>query len=826
MGDIAVPVSDAAVAETSREQPVVQFAASTFYVREGEQLKVAVQRLGHCMSTTSSVDWATNSSPYEGKKFRACVGTLTFGPGELFKEFEVPLIDDDHFGSALQFRLELSNPTGCSLGAHCGDVMMQDNDVFPTNRYKEKIEQDRSTVSWQKGESWNMFKEFAKFIFRHTPGSKKVLISDQVDNVIFFIEIVVMRILVNVLSTREAGGWISFMRQLSGNQNKGPSESQELHATIIILGLVLLLPHVITHWLMYKRTTWKVTGGARAILQENLLRKYLSQDEAKAFAPTASFLDSFGHDVGDLVVNGYNKLFAVAKSIGRLLIAFALTMVLAVEEKVNKDIDLAFMAFLPFLVLPIFIIVLLVVRHHANLKALARTQNAEDELLHKVDKATESYRMVVDMESRGAVVSDCLENIVKLNSLLSKLAGLMANNRSAVHWVTEMLLVLWIAIGGNAVAAAFTKGPGHSKELDLGSFLAVLSLIRANGTEFENLCEVWLSLQTNYPALWNLVALMNVGSDLEERLCQQRARLSHGKASVEHVHKVFMPTDLNRNEFPEDCMPLILDNINFAYPKTCTDKAVTRCSSHMGSINSFSQHTAGDMLFDNLSHQFQQGSLIAITGPRRSGKSTTLKLVGGVLLPVAGTISIPPYLRILHVTSETTMWRGTVAENIFFGVCASLGMKTDDYATLDRQTLERGWHVCRVLNFPTHLQKLAEDLTTTQELNLFTLAASHAKLIHLARAFIADPEVLVVHEPTFFLAQDLSRVVMEALAAFVKLRGLVPDDQRQQSRRPRTVFFSSADQFALAYADRIVKLAAPKKLNKHFSGDIAGSAMV
>merc|ERR1712129_637145 len=142
----------------------VLFAASTFYVREGERLRVVVQRLGPCASATSSVDWATKPSPYEGKKFKACRGTLTFPPGELFHEFIIALLDDNDFASTLQFRVGLSNPIGCTIGADCADVMIQDNDVFPSNRYKEKVEEDRTTESWREGESWNMFKQWAKFI--------------------------------------------------------------------------------------------------------------------------------------------------------------------------------------------------------------------------------------------------------------------------------------------------------------------------------------------------------------------------------------------------------------------------------------------------------------------------------------------------------------------------------------------------------------------------------------------------------------------------------------------------------------------------------------
>jgi len=319
------------------------------------------------------------------------------------------------------------------------------------------------------------------------------------------------------------------------------------------------------------------------------------------------------------------------------------------------------------------------------------------------------------------------------------------------------------------------------KGLDLGTFLAIVNLIRSNGAEFENLCEVFLSLQTNYPTLWKLVVLMNLGSDVGARIQHQKLRLKAGEASVKEVHTGYMQADLSGSvfpeEFPEDGIPFVFESISFAYP------------------------TQGKPMVDGFTRHIRQGSLIAFTGPRGSGKSTILKLMGEVLMPSTGTISIPPHLRILHVSAESTIWPGKVEENIFFGVCASLGMKTDEHAALDRKMLDRGWHVCRTLNFPEHLQEFAQDLETTTELDHSMLSVSHKKLLRLARAFISNPEVLVVHEPTFFLPKELCVVVMNALTEFVKLRGLVPDDQKQESRRPRTMLFSSVESLELGYAD-------------------------
>jgi len=294
------------------------------------------------------------------------------------------------------------------------------------------------------------------------------------------------------------------------------------------------------------------------------------------------------------------------------------------------------------------------------------------------------------------------------------------------------------------------------------------------------------------------------------RIEQQQARIDAGEAFVKEAHATLKEADVGGCIFPEDDMPLTFEAISFAYPKSGTPIRPANFG-----------HTSFAEV-DGFTKQFQQGSLIAFTGPRGSGKSTLLKLIGEVLIPFSGNISIPPYLRILHVSAESMIWPGTVAENIFFGVCASRGMNTDEYAKIDRKTLERGWHVCRVLNFPEHLQKLAEDLETDKELAAYALPASHRKLIHLARAFICNPEVLVLHEPTFFLQAELHVVVMDALREFVKHRGLMPEKDNLDSRRPRTLIFSSNEPLDLRYADDVVHMGPVDDE----TGDIVESVML
>merc|ERR1719436_1364597 len=60
----------------------------------------------------------------------------------------------------------------------------------------------------------------------------------------------------------------------------------------------------------------------------------------------------------------------------------------------------------------------------------------------------------------------------------------------------------------------------------------------------------------------------------------------------------------------------------------------------------------------------------------------------------------------------------------------------------------------------------------------------------LARAFVMNPEVLVIHKPTIAFNRQESEQMIAKLRQHVDERGLALPEQERAQRRPRTVFFS------------------------------------
>merc|ERR1719161_2888864 len=64
--------------------------------------------------------------------------------------------------------------------------------------------------------------------------------------------------------------------------------------------------------------------------------------------------------------------------------------------------------------------------------------------------------------------------------------------------------------------------------------------------------------------------------------------------------------------------------------------------------------------------EIQQGTMVALVSQRGGGKTTMLKVLGGVLLPESG-LHLPPHLRVLHISGDPHFFEGTLRQNLTFG---------------------------------------------------------------------------------------------------------------------------------------------------------------
>lgn len=129
---LAIP-SNAAVFIADNDAGFAFVSATNKVLETAGPASATVMRIGPTTSTLS-VNYATHDgTALAGTNYTATSGTLTFGPGEIFKSIQVPVMDDPDVTGDLLFTIALSTNSG-SLGAQLSYpstnyVIIQDADA-------------------------------------------------------------------------------------------------------------------------------------------------------------------------------------------------------------------------------------------------------------------------------------------------------------------------------------------------------------------------------------------------------------------------------------------------------------------------------------------------------------------------------------------------------------------------------------------------------------------------------------------------------------------------------------------------------------------------
>jgi len=159
------------------------------------------------------------------------------------------------------------------------------------------------------------------------------------------------------------------------------------------------------------------------------------------------------------------------------------------------------------------------------------------------------------------------------------------------------------------------------------------------------------------------------------------------------------------------------------------------------------------------------GEYVALVGPNGAGKSTTLKTIAGLLRPMSGeirfkgeSISGLPGNKvarkgIAYVSEAMNLFVNmTVQENLFMGAYTL----SDKKLRKDRLDFVYGL-------FPRLVERKNQLAGT--------MSGGERKMLAIGRGLMSNPELLLVDEPSFGLAPQLTESVFESLNA-LKKRGV------------------------------------------------------
>lgn len=165
-------------------------------------------------------------------------------------------------------------------------------------------------------------------------------------------------------------------------------------------------------------------------------------------------------------------------------------------------------------------------------------------------------------------------------------------------------------------------------------------------------------------------------------------------------------------------------------------------------------------VLQRVSLQIKPGERVAILGPSGAGKSTLLALVSRLYDPDAGRVFIDGHdlrevtLRSLRgqmaqVQQETYLFNASVLENLRYG-------RPD-------ATLEQVETAARAANAHGFISRLTEGYDTLVGERGVKLSGGQKQRIAVARALLADPQLLLLDEPTSAVEPESEAAIIEAL---------------------------------------------------------------
>lgn len=208
------------------------------------------------------------------------------------------------------------------------------------------------------------------------------------------------------------------------------------------------------------------------------------------------------------------------------------------------------------------------------------------------------------------------------------------------------------------------------------------------------------------------------------------------------------------------------------------------------------------VILPDFSLDIPAGQTIALVGTTGAGKSTLAKLVSRFYDPSEGRVTLDGVdLRSLHpkdlrraivmVTQEAYLFSGTVADNIALG-------KPD--ATMDEIRA-----AARAVGADAFIEKLPDGYATDVNKRGGRVSAGQRQLISFARAFLADPAVLILDEATASLDIPSERQIQDALQTLLADRTAIIIAHRLST-------VAIADRVLVMEHGRIIEDDAPEEL--------------
>jgi len=535
-----------------------------------------------------------------------------------------------------------------------------------------------------------------------------------------------------------------------------------------------------------------IKNRTRNFLQTCLFRKYLNYCEESRTEVRPSAMQVALIQETNEVAKGYDALLDIMRLCGKLTITSC--FILLENPSAVKYV----------LLMPCIMLLYGFWCHRALLTATALPGDALTELVAIAGEACHKYRLIADYTQRPQINENFSQKAEELRRAEVPAASIKMACFFFPKWLSAISIGIYLALNAWKTLLP-ASDPSH---VSVGEFMATLTVFQSVCTDFTDLFKQVLEISLVTDPLKTLSVYLNLVTDVRAR--KRVNDMCHGLQQESRIHSVAAISGNARTTCLEDTIPIRLESLSFGYRER--------------------------FIFKNVSISVPQGKLVAIVGAHGSGKATLLRILGHTIFPGerSGHVFIPTHLRILHVSQEPMLLNFTLWENLVFGcpgihddtriknILHMLGMNTV-LSMLEEQSKyhpESGRNLHSIENSGSKFDddddqdtvlsldsEVDEDTLLWQRRPMYSEKAK----IHLARAFIMNPEVMIMHRPLHHFSAASQGVILNAIREHVDGLGLFMPQSSRHHLRPRTVFFTPESIQQAKMADVIWKVDSHSK---------------
>mmetsp|Transcript_20945 Transcript_20945/g.48821 ORF Transcript_20945/g.48821 Transcript_20945/m.48821 type:complete len:844 (-) Transcript_20945:340-2871(-) len=761
---------DAATSAASRDRlDIVQFSAPIFVAAEGEPFSIQVMRLGSLAGRVSCCFKTVASSGKAGKRYVHSEGEIIFEDGEFQHSIDLDILNSPTWSATLEFKVMLENPLSCQLGRYLKTcrIKVMDSDTFPTSAYAEELTQGPEKI-----ENMNralLHLEFLKLMLAVPGNTSRFIVTclfDQLKNAYVWFTLVSSVYMVNVIF------------------GKDPSDQAELlipgdpERTAQVLGVMYIALPVLLHVWKVAKLKMDVKGHCKLFLQTSIMRKYMNYSEESRAETTQ-------HEVQKFIVQNASDL---AESVDEVsgLFETMWKLVMLNYFAVSSDPGMLWAV----LLMPAVMAAWTLFRE----KILRKPEHpdlAQKLVADLVAEISENYSLIAGYFQRPSMNEKFAARANKLSDVLLPRALYDLRSDFFFEWLGPLLVGFYLCFYSPQVL---------SGKLSLGTFLATISVFKEVSNNFFDFFAGIKSIVSKFEPLVEITVFLNRPTDVQALKDQVEFRVRETGLLRK---KLLQEPDPGNGVVRTDLIPIRLEDLSFKFAST-------------------NHH-----ILSGANIAVNQGKLVAIVGAAGSGKTKLIRLLASEIAPTSGRVLIPSHLRCLLVTHKVFLMNTSPLQNLFFGDPSTIAQPEERHRMmwiLDKLRMDRTRQLAEkeieILQEPPELEQEPEGCCnferptppadppharwTPQDGSFQALRVEHllhgwreslsfqekAK-IHIARALIMNPEIMILEKPLMNFDENEAALVASVLKEYVANRGVAMPVDSYESRRPRSCFYSA-----------------------------------